>query len=100
MACENDQVQKTAAGHTYVQVDVLIEGIKEEFDALKHTTLTPRERNILQEVANGKSQKQLIAQFHLAPRTLNRYLLRAGKKLGAPSRPATVAEAMRRSWIE
>lgn len=61
--------------------------------------LSPRERQILAAVSQGKSNSQIGAELYIAEATVKTYLLRAFHKLGVDTRAAAVAEALRRGML-
>lgn len=62
--------------------------------------LTPREREVLAGIAEGKSIPTIAAQLYLAPSTVKTHVQRLYEKLGVGDRGAAVAEAMRRKLLE
>ena len=62
--------------------------------------LTPREREVLTGIAEGKSIPAIAAQLYLAPSTVKTHVQRLYEKLGVGDRAAAVAEAMRRKLLE
>lgn len=62
-------------------------------------SLSPRERDVLQRVAAGLSNKVIARQLALSPNTVKFHLQAAFDKLGARSRAEAVAMAMRRGEI-
>jgi two-component system nitrate/nitrite response regulator NarL len=62
--------------------------------------LTPREREVLRLVAEGKSAPEIGKQIHLSPTTVKGHLQTLYEKLGVSDRAAAVAEAMRRELLE
>ena len=62
--------------------------------------LTPREQEVLQQVAEGLSNKQIAAQLHLSARTVNFHLDNAYSKLGVNTRTEAVMVALQKGWIE
>ena len=62
--------------------------------------LTPREREVLAGIAEGKSIPAIAAQLYLAPSTVKTHVQRLYEKLGVGDRAAAVAEAMRRKLLE
>jgi two-component system nitrate/nitrite response regulator NarL len=62
--------------------------------------LTPRERDVLGGLAEGKSAPQIAAELHVSPATVKTHLKTLYEKLGVSDRAAAVAEAMRRGLIE
>jgi two-component system nitrate/nitrite response regulator NarL len=62
--------------------------------------LTPRERDVLGGLAEGKSAPQIAGELHVSPATVKTHLKTLYEKLGVSDRAAAVAEAMRRGLIE
>jgi two-component system, NarL family, nitrate/nitrite response regulator NarL len=62
--------------------------------------LTPRERDVLQLLAEGLSSPAMAERLHLSPATIKSHLKTLYEKLGVSDRAAAVAEAMRRGLIE
>lgn len=62
--------------------------------------LSPREREVLNLIAGGKSIPAIAAQLFLAPSTVKTHVQRLYEKLGVGDRAAAVAEAMRRGLLE
>jgi len=63
-------------------------------------SLTPREREVLAWVAQGKSAAQIAEILHIANRTVNEHVQTCTKKLGALNRTHAVAIALRDRIIE
>jgi two-component system nitrate/nitrite response regulator NarL len=62
--------------------------------------LSPREREVLALIANGRSIPAMAGQLYLAPSTVKTHVQRLYEKLGVSDRGAAVAEAMRRGLLE
>jgi two-component system, NarL family, nitrate/nitrite response regulator NarL len=62
--------------------------------------LTPRERDVLGGLAEGKSAPQIASELHVSPATVKTHLKTLYEKLGVSDRAAAVAESMRRGLIE
>ena len=62
--------------------------------------LTPREREVLNFIAQGLSIPAIAAELYLAPSTVKTHVQRLYEKLGVGDRAAAVAAAMRRGLIE
>ena len=62
--------------------------------------LSPREREVLDLIATGKSIPAIATQLFLAPSTVKTHVQRLYEKLGVSDRAAAVAEAMRRKLLE
>ncbi len=63
-------------------------------------SLTPREREVLQLIAEGLSAPEIGRRIHLSPATVKTHLHTLYEKLGVSERAAAVAEAMRRGLLE
>jgi two-component system, NarL family, nitrate/nitrite response regulator NarL len=62
--------------------------------------LTPREREILDRMAQGMSGPQIAGDLHLSPSTVKSHTERLYEKLGVADRGAAVAVGMRQGLIE
>ena len=62
--------------------------------------LTPREKDVLGGLVEGKSSPQIALDLHVSPATVKTHLKTLYEKLGVSDRAAAVAEAMRRGLIE
>ncbi len=62
--------------------------------------LSPREREVLNLIAGGRSIPAIAAELYLAPSTVKTHVARLYEKLGVSDRAAAVAEAMRRKLLE
>lgn len=60
--------------------------------------LTPRERQVLALLVEGKTNKEIAAALVVSPNTVKRHLQAIFEKLGVSTRAAAVAEALR--WLE
>lgn len=66
---------------------------------LTGAVLTPRELEVLQLAANGRSTAAIAAELYLSPATVKRHFERAYVRLAVSDRVAAVGEAMRRGLI-
>jgi len=97
-----DAVRAAHGGHRYLSQDLLdglADGIAaggkpQEEDALLDR-LTPREREVVRHVVDGKSNAETAALLHLSPKTVATYRSRAMIKLGIDDLPALVKLAVR-----
>lgn len=62
--------------------------------------LTPRELEVLQLAAGGRSAPAIARQLVVSPTTVRSHLQNVYEKLGVSDRAAAVAEAMRRGLLE
>jgi len=63
-------------------------------------SLSAREREVLQLIADGMTIPAIAAKLYLAPSTVKTHVQRLYEKLGVGDRAAAVAEAMRRRLLE
>ena len=68
-------------------------------DAGAGVTLTPREREILALIADGKAAVEIGKELHVSAATVKTHLQHAYEKLGVSDRAAAVAEALRRGLL-
>ena len=62
--------------------------------------LSPREREVLELIARGRSIPAIAKELFLAPSTVKTHVQRLYEKLGVGDRAAAVAEAMRQGLLE
>jgi DNA-binding CsgD family transcriptional regulator len=74
--------------------------IKNGDAAIKSHSITPREREVLGWVAQGKSTREISGLLGIASRTVDEHVKKAGRKLGAANRVHTIAIALRERIIE
>jgi two-component system nitrate/nitrite response regulator NarL len=63
-------------------------------------SLSERERQVLELIAEGLSAPEIARRFYLSPATVKSHLQSLYEKLGVSDRAAAVAEAMRRGLLE
>lgn len=61
--------------------------------------ITERELEVLREVGEGKTSKQIAFQLGITERTVKAHLTNIYNKLGVDSRAAAIAEAAKRGWL-
>ena len=66
----------------------------------ENSSLTPREREVLGWVAQGKSAGEIAEILHIVKRTVDEHVQTAVRKLGALNRTHAVAIALRDGIIE
>ena len=59
------------------------------------SVLTPRERDVAEALAAGRSNREIAAELHLAPDTVKGYVAQVLRKLDASNRAEAVAQFMR-----
>jgi two-component system nitrate/nitrite response regulator NarL len=62
--------------------------------------LSPREREVLNFIAQGRSIPAIAAELYVAPSTVKTHVQRLYEKLGVGDRATAVAAAMRRGLLE
>ena len=62
-------------------------------------TLTDREQEVLQAVAQGERSKEIALRLQLSERTVKAHLASIYNKLGVDSRAAAIALAAQRGWL-
>ena len=60
--------------------------VQQDLTALPHTVVTPREREIIQLLAEGKSNKEAASILDVSVKTVEANLTRIYRKLGVASR--------------
>jgi two-component system, NarL family, response regulator NreC len=98
-------VREVAAGRrflsppvTEIAIDAYIKQAKAEpFDP--HETLTPREREVLQLVAEGKSSPEIATRLHISHRTVENHRANLMRKLGLQNQAELVLHALRHGLI-
>ncbi len=73
--------------------------IRRNRDSSAAPALSPREREVLALIAQGRSIPAMAAELFLAPSTVKTHVQRLYEKLGVSDRGAVVAEAMRRGLL-
>jgi DNA-binding NarL/FixJ family response regulator len=73
--------------------------LKPKAERLLHMQLTPREREVLQLVAEGNIDREVADILVLSHRTVHRHLSNIFVKLGVPGRAAAVAYAIRNGLV-
>ena len=97
-----DAIVTVARGGTALAPEVqagLASAVRER-EGREGPQLSPREREVLQLIADGLSAPEIGRQIHLSPATVKTHLHTLYEKLGVSERAAAVAEAMRRGLLE
>jgi PAS domain S-box-containing protein len=71
----------------------------ESDDAVSISELTPREKQVLERIAQGKDNRAIIAELKLAPPTVRNYIGRIYEKLNVHSRAEAVVWARERGLV-
>jgi two-component system, NarL family, nitrate/nitrite response regulator NarL len=92
-------IHVVAGGGTYV--DGTLAGIfAHESAAEPDPQLTTREREVLRELAAGRTYEEMGERLSISPATARVHVQKAMRRLGAKTRTQAVAAALRRSLIE
>jgi DNA-binding NarL/FixJ family response regulator len=62
--------------------------------------LTSRETGVLEQVAKGKSSKEIADALEISPQTVKNHITHVFSKLGVTDRTSAVLVALRRGWIK
>ncbi len=98
-----ESVLSCARGHDVVAPQLaggLAGEIRRNRDASAAPALSPREREVLVLIAEGRSIPAMATKLFLAPSTVKTHVQRLYEKLGVSDRGAVVAEAMRRGLLD
>lgn len=97
--CTRDEIlaaiQSVRSGRRYVPSE-LAEVLA---DALSSPALTPREQQVLEKIAEGRSNKQIAAELGLGTRTVKEHLTSIFRKLGVQDRTDALGVAIRRGLV-
>jgi DNA-binding NarL/FixJ family response regulator len=97
-----DAVREALRGRTYVAKAIAAK-VRDELSSRRQRkaagALTPRQREILQLLAEGRSAKQIAAAVHLSPRTVEFHKYRIMKALGADTAAELVRHAIRQGLV-
>jgi len=96
-------VRAVHAGHGYLQPEItgpLIRRIVADERVAERSTITAREAQILEAVADGRGNKEIAAAIGIAEDTVKTHLRRLFEKLGASDRAQAVAIALRQRLID
>jgi DNA-binding NarL/FixJ family response regulator len=91
-------IRVVAEGGTYLDPTAAASLIAQRRRSPKRE-LTQRERDVLRELAEGKSNEQIGETLSISPQTVRTHLQKAMEKLGATTRVQAVAIALRESFI-
>jgi len=96
-------VRAVHAGHGYLQPEItgpLIRRVVADERVAERSTITAREAQILEAVADGRGNKEIAAAIGIAEDTVKTHLRRLFEKLGASDRAQAVAIALRQRLID
>jgi two-component system NarL family response regulator len=90
-----DAIRRVSAGETYLPARIM----QKVAEGLSRPVLSPRELEVLQCVAAGKSNKEIGGQLYIAEGTVKTHVKSVLEKLGAAGRTAALKEAVHRGLV-
>ncbi len=90
-----DAIRRVSVGETYLPARI----VQKVGEGLRQPEISPRELEVLQGVAAGKSNKEIGLQLLIAEGTVKSHLRSLLEKLGAVSRTAAVRQAVHRGLV-
>ncbi|MGY8675902.1 MAG: helix-turn-helix domain-containing protein, partial [Verrucomicrobiia bacterium] len=91
-----DALRSIAAGKTFLPT-----GLAERLKSLEQgPVITPREREILALIAQGRANKEIAAELGNAEDTVKRHISNILEKFGVSDRAQATAEAIRRGIVK
>jgi DNA-binding NarL/FixJ family response regulator len=98
-------IRSVASGGTYIDplvADRLVAQVVTRASAAQSSEAQPlseRERNVLQLIARGHSNKEIGTTLNISTKTVETYKARAMEKLGLESRVAIIRYALEQGWL-
>jgi two-component system response regulator NreC len=98
-------VREAAAGRRFLSPPVTEIAISAYIEQSKtglfdpHETLTPRQREVLQLAAEGKTNAEIAARLNISPRTVENHRTALMQRLGLRNQTELIRHAMRRGLI-
>lgn len=91
-----EAIRTVATGKRY-----LSPGLSEQISDLQNiSSVTPREREILERIAKGKANKEIGAELGISEDTVKRHVSNVLQKLNVSDRAQATAEAIRRGILQ
>jgi len=90
-----DAIRRVSLGETYLPARI----VQKVAEGLRKPELSPREIEVLQCVAAGKSNKEIGVQLYIAEGTVKTHVKSVLEKLGAPGRTAAIRESVHRGLV-
>jgi len=90
-----DAIRRVSLGETYLPARI----VQKVAEGMRKPELSPREIEVLQCVAAGKSNKEIGVQLFIAEGTVKTHVKHLLEKLGAPGRTAAIREAVHRGLV-
>jgi len=90
-----DAIRQVRLGETYLPARI----VQKVVEGMRKTELSPREVEVLQWVAAGKSNKEIGAQLFIAEGTVKTHMKNILEKLAVVGRTAAIREAVNRGLV-
>jgi DNA-binding NarL/FixJ family response regulator len=90
-----DAIRRVSLGETYLPARI----VQKIAEGMRKPELSPREIEVLQWVAAGKSNKEIGAQLFIAEGTVKTHMKKVLKKLTVVGRTAAIREGVRRGLV-
>lgn len=90
-----DAIRRVNLGETYLPARI----VQKLAEGLRKQELSPRELEVLQSVAAGKSNKEIGVQLFIAEGTVKSHVKSVLEKLNVPGRTAAIREAAHRGLV-
>lgn len=97
-----DAILAVARGEYYAPARLLAELAREmaHGDPYKHAKLTPREREVVRQIAQGSTYREIAEDLGISEKTVATYRERASEKLGVRSRAELVRWALENDLLD
>jgi DNA-binding NarL/FixJ family response regulator len=95
-------IREAARGGTYLSPEIseaVIHAYQEKSD-VRHDPLSPRERQVLQQIAEGNTTKEIASQLNISVKTAETYRTRIMEKLDLHETASLVRYAIRRGLVQ
>jgi two-component system response regulator NreC len=98
-------MREAAAGRRFLSAPLTERAIEAYIEQTRsaeldpHETLTPREREVLQQAAEGKTSTEIAGRLHVSHRTVENHRANLMRKLGLQNQSELVRYALRRGLI-
>lgn len=95
-------IREAARGGTYLSPEIseaVIQAYQEKSDG-RHDPLSPRERQVLQQIAEGNTTKEIASQLNISVKTAETYRTRIMEKLDLHETASLVRYAIRRGLVQ